>query len=113
MTTLSEQPSSTKNPHSDIDNCTVLEVVTGKFDPHCHNDNIKDLLRQFSLRVYNDPPGHYNWVCSNCGRVCFSEEVFFPCRDCFVTTRVVCRQCNIRWKLHIDVIVPTDKPTIQ
>jgi hypothetical protein len=108
--TLSEQPSliQTKIPPFKTDNCTVAEVVDQKFDPKTHNDNMADLLKKFQLWLYADPPGHYNWKCARCGRVCFSEEVFFPCKQSFVTTRVICRLCNVRWRLQIDIVIPKD-----
>lgn len=91
-----------------LDNVLVIAIVTDSCVWENRDDNVADLMQRFSLKVYNDPKdGTYNWVCRKCGKLAFTEEVFIPCQQGFMTKRVVCRHgCGQRWSLVIKPRIP-------
>ncbi len=70
-----------------------------------YGDNRDQLFERFRLSL---DPSHqryvagYQWFCRVCGKPVASEEVWFPCRQKFVTVKVVCHLgCHNHWRLKI------------
>lgn len=68
-------------------------------------DNRDELFDRFRLSL---DPSHqryvagYQWFCRVCGKPGASKEVWFPCRQKFVTVKVVCHLgCHNHWRLKI------------
>ncbi|MGQ9483534.1 MAG: hypothetical protein ACUVSA_00785 [Desulfosoma sp.] len=75
-----------------------------------YGDNRDQLFARFRLRL---DPSHqkyvagYQWFCCVCGSPSASEEVWFPCRQKFVTVKVICHLgCHNHWRLKIDAHKP-------
>lgn len=80
-------------------NCSCAEEPT----PSLTGDNREELFDRFRLNL---DPSHqrfvtgYQWFCRRCGKPAASEEVWFPCRQKFVTVKVVCHLgCFSHWRL--------------
>lgn len=81
--------------------CSCTEETT----PSATGDNRDELFQRFRLSL---DPSHqrfvagYQWFCRECGKPAASEEVWFPCRQKFVTVKVVCHLgCFRHWRLKI------------
>ncbi|ROQ93285.1 hypothetical protein [Desulfosoma caldarium] len=75
-----------------------------------YGDNRDQLFKRFRLRL---DPSHqryvtgYQWFCRVCENPSASEEVWFPCRQKFVTVKVVCHLgCHNHWRLKIHAHKP-------
>lgn len=69
------------------------------------SDNGSALFERFRIEI--DPThkrfaGGYQWFCRNCGQPCSSMETWFPCKEKFITVKVVCHLgCHNHWRLKI------------
>lgn len=83
----------------DIDNCTIAEIISTDGNVKHGDDNIDELLERFILKVDNSG---WRWICRRCSKPAYSSELYFECRQCFVTVKVVCHLgCHSRWHLEI------------
>ncbi len=68
-------------------------------------DNRSELFASFRLvldRTHTRYAAGYQWFCKVCGMPCASVEVWFPCRERFVTIKVMCHLgCHNRWRLNL------------
>jgi len=73
-------------------------------DPKSH-DNRGELFKNFRLSFGPEFLCEYQWFCKKCGKPCFSEEVWFSCKNAFCTTRVICRSNGCcRWHLEVNCL---------
>jgi ribosomal protein L37E len=60
-------------------------------------DNLNTLYEKFELSVGKQYAGGSAYTCRKCGRVAFSVELWFPCQEAFVPTKVICQECGTKW----------------
>jgi len=65
------------------------------------SDNLEDLYTLFDLETGPKWAGGYGYRCKKCGAPTYCEEQFLPCQGQFIPVKIVCSECNIRWKLKI------------
>ena len=85
------------------DEWTTLDTPPN--DEVVFSDNGSALFERFRIEI--DPThkkyaGGYQWFCRNCGQPCSSVETWFPCKEKFITVKVICHLgCHNHWRLQI------------
>lgn len=69
-------------------------------------DNLESMQSKFSLEFSKRFAGGSMYRCKKCGALAHSIEVFLPCQNDFVPSRVWCNECKTRWALSIE---PTEE----
>ena len=87
------------------DEGALLDYPSANEEEVVFSDNGNALFERFRIEI--DPThkkyaGGYQWFCRNCGQPCSSMETWFPCKEKFITVKVVCHLgCHNHWRLNL------------
>lgn len=69
-------------------------------------DNLDSLSKSFRLDVNTKYAGGSVWRCLKCGVIAHSMELFLPCQNDFIPSKVLCMECGTSWRLNLE---PTEE----
>jgi hypothetical protein len=66
-------------------------------------DNLRTIDEKFSLEVSDRFAAGSMYRCKKCGALAYNAEVWFPCQEKFIPTKICCNECRSRWEFKLEL----------